>query len=449
MMHIKQPEIKHNHRVRSITKLASTLVLLATITQTFNAVAEQFFTVTKPLIFKEGNAKLKTVLSKIEDARDVMEGRYLVGSADLNDDGRVEIILQSSDSMNCGSGGCLTVVIEQPVATSTKTYTLLSQNLGSSLSVTNEKVGNYRALAGLMQDGSIQVADKKGTPLYGKQMVYAMNNASAPVDTAKTEIVAPAANSSASQTNNSATDKSAPSIAGISLGMTAAEAKRIMTAHFKSYNNQSDPVSELAFTGAISTKTAPFVWQLIAETPTYNSASKTIQSDRLDVSLSPPPDARVVKVKRLIRFAVGNEVDVSNLHDQLNSKYGVANNTTGRSLWFFDSKGNLIKAPSAIKAEGNCKVIDAHSKFNNIFNNINVYKKGQPIFGLNPACGSVLEMDPASNLKGPTTVVTTALIDNNGFLNAIVDGFAYLSGQSDAAANQDATKAKSRAVPNL
>jgi hypothetical protein len=136
-------------------------VLMVGVCNISNVIAEQTFTVAKPIVFKQGSAKQKATLSKIEDARDVLEGKYLVAAADLNDDGRVEVILQSNDSMYCGSGGCLTVVIEQPIATNTKTYTLLSQNLGNGLAVTNEKVGNYRALASLMEDGSIQVADKK------------------------------------------------------------------------------------------------------------------------------------------------------------------------------------------------------------------------------------------------------------------------------------------------
>lgn len=141
-----------------------------------NAATQQTFTLAKPVLFTPGNAKLTATFAKIEDAKDIMEGKYRVGTVDLNDDERMEIILQSNDSMYCGSGGCLTVVIEQPQANSPKTFTLLSQNLGSSLAVTNEKIGNYRALASLMDDGKIQIGDKKGTPLYGKQMVYPMSN---------------------------------------------------------------------------------------------------------------------------------------------------------------------------------------------------------------------------------------------------------------------------------
>lgn len=153
-----------------------TLAFILLIGTTANAVTQQVYTVAKPILFKPGNDKLKATFAKIEDAKDVMEGKYMVGTADLNDDGRMEIILQSNDSLYCGSGGCLTVVIEQPQPNNPKTFTLLSQNLGSSLAVTNEKLGNYRALASLMDDGKIQIADKKGTPLYGKQMVYPMTN---------------------------------------------------------------------------------------------------------------------------------------------------------------------------------------------------------------------------------------------------------------------------------
>lgn len=425
-----------------------TLLFLMLVSITGNAVAEQTFTVAKPITFKPGSAKFKALLSKIEDAKDVMDGRYLVGTADLNDDGRMEIILQSNDSMNCGSGGCLTVVIEQPKASSTQTYTLLSQNLGSSLAVTNEKVGNYRALASLMEDGKIQVADKKDTPLYGKQMVYAMNNASPSTGASKTETTPPESNPQIAAAPN----KSAPSIAGISLGMSLAEAKNIIQAHIKTYNRslelEEQSVVGVGAGGNQIEGAKPYTHTLRANNDVF--ASKTIQKDSIVVLLSPPPSSKVVKVSRELNFTSGNEIHTDALTDQLRSKYGTEKSKQGMfTLWFFDNTGKAAIAPAAIKSRGSCNpsrivqvgtVVDWHSYNGG-------YKKGQAYGDFNPACGTVLMM--ASPMSGPTNSVTTTLVDYNAMSNAMVDSFNYLNQQSTAADGQDAAKAKKRAVPNL
>lgn len=138
-----------------------------------SAQAQPRFTPGKLLDFQPGTPKMAASFARVPDAQDLVTGRFVVATADLNDDGGSEVILQSADSEYCGSGGCLTVVLAiQPGGK--KTAMLLSQNLDSSLAVTNEKVGAYRALASVMEDGKIQVGDKKGTPLHGRQMVYPM-----------------------------------------------------------------------------------------------------------------------------------------------------------------------------------------------------------------------------------------------------------------------------------
>lgn len=425
---------------------------------TVNAAAEQVFTVAKPIVFKQGSAKFKALLSKIEDAKDVMDGRYLVGTADLNDDGRMEIILQSSDSMYCGSGGCLTVVIEQPKASSTQTYTLLSQNLGSSLAVTNEKVGNYRALASLMEDGKIQIADKKDTPLYGKQMVYAMNNASPTASETKPEIATPA---TTPQKSTAATtlNKAAPSIAGISLGMTAAEAKSLMQTHVRTYDKslqvKEDGEVGIGSDGKTATGAKPYIYLYSAgfsgesSTVALSSAPKNIMNDYLYVSVSPPPNSRVISINRKIRFAYQQDVPSESLYEQLRSKYGPEKGKAYQNLlWFFDNTGKPTSPPAvaSIKGRGNCAPELATPNVNYR----DTYKKGEVRGYFNPACGVVLMIRTETNAtSGLTPTVETTLSDSNAISDAIVDSRTYLSGQSSAAESQLKSQSNKRAVPNL
>jgi hypothetical protein len=129
------------------------------------------FTAGKPVKFSPGNPKARAMLSRIADLREIVAERFGVAMVDLNGDGRAEIIVQSESSGFCGSGGCTTVVVEQQ---GKRMVTLLTQNLFPGLVVTNEKVGAYHALAASDDKGGIAIADKKGTPLHGKQMVYPM-----------------------------------------------------------------------------------------------------------------------------------------------------------------------------------------------------------------------------------------------------------------------------------
>jgi hypothetical protein len=52
---------------------------------------------------------------------------------------------------------------------------IFGQNLFEPLAVTNEKIGIYRALATADDKGGIVLGDKRGTPMFGKQLVYPMN----------------------------------------------------------------------------------------------------------------------------------------------------------------------------------------------------------------------------------------------------------------------------------
>lgn len=435
----------------SMKVFSATPLVLAMCVATFATHADtgSAFTAGKPILFQDGDAATRKGLSKYPELADIVEGRFSLATADFNDDGRVELILRGADSSFCGSGGCQTCVVAFSPTRQIKV--LLTRYFGGEIAMTNEKVNGYRALASVT-NGKIDIADRRSTPmhaaLHGRQIAYPMEGVR---DPASDGAAAGAANEPAPLANKAEPNKASPSIAGMSLGMTAAEARRILSAHLRGYRHQGEQISEVAFVGvgANTGGAAPFVWQLVAQAGQGQSASKSIQTDTFTVTLSPPPNARVIKIHREIRFTLGHEVDIASLHDQLNGKYGPAFQGASRSMWFFDGQNMPAKAPAATRAEGNCSPLRRSRNLENIFNNVNVYKRGQAIFGLNPACGVVLELEPGAQLKGPTALANTALLDSDGFLNAILDGFAYLNGQAEAAAEQNAAKAKKRPVPTL
>ncbi|MGA7521408.1 MAG: hypothetical protein WBW84_02945 [Acidobacteriaceae bacterium] len=107
----------------------------------------------------------------VPSSKSLVQGSFDIAYEDLRGDGNKEIILQSTSSDFCGSGGCETVVLERNGA---QYVTLLDQNLSSPLAVTNDKVNGYDAIASIDDKGNIGVDDKQGTPMCGKQMVYPM-----------------------------------------------------------------------------------------------------------------------------------------------------------------------------------------------------------------------------------------------------------------------------------
>jgi tRNA_anti-like/zinc-ribbon domain len=125
------------------------------------------FTLQRTLTFRELTPSEKLQLANTSASNVVSEGAS-IAEADLNDDGAVELVIQSTSSTFCGSGGCVTIVFEK----SSQGYReLLNQNLPRELGVTAEKSGAYRALCAVV-DNKIVVGDQQGTPLFGKQMVY-------------------------------------------------------------------------------------------------------------------------------------------------------------------------------------------------------------------------------------------------------------------------------------
>ena len=152
-------------------KITVALLFLA-IPHSARAQVAPHFTAQHIIQFVAGTDPVRKLLSGDPSLRDMVARDFVMAREDLNDDGSKEMIVIATDSMWCGSGGCATVVLEMRAG---KIVTILSQNLAGSLAVTNEKIGQYRALAAVDDAGAIVAGDRPGTPLFRKQLVYPMN----------------------------------------------------------------------------------------------------------------------------------------------------------------------------------------------------------------------------------------------------------------------------------
>ena len=159
-----------------MTKTVTFLLCLVAISHDMRAQAPIQFTAQHTIQFAAGTDQVRKLLSANPSLRDIVAGNFSIAREDLNDDGSKEMILIAQDSMWCGSGGCSFVVLELRGG---KIATILSGNVAGTLVVTNEKIGQYRALATVDDKGAIFLGDRPGTPLFGKQLVYPMNVAQA------------------------------------------------------------------------------------------------------------------------------------------------------------------------------------------------------------------------------------------------------------------------------
>jgi hypothetical protein len=131
------------------------------------------FTVNHVIQFTPGTERQRAALKRIPAVRDIVDGDFRTASEDLNDDGEKELIVMSQSQLWCGSGGCATVVLQKRP---NGIAIIFEQSMFGDLAVTNEKIGSYHALAVPDGQGGIVIGDKRGTPMYGKQLVYPMNS---------------------------------------------------------------------------------------------------------------------------------------------------------------------------------------------------------------------------------------------------------------------------------
>ena len=130
------------------------------------------FTVNHVIKFAPGTERQRAALKKMAVVGGIVDGDFVTANEDLNDDGSKEIIVMSHSRSDCGTGGCATVVLQKRP---NGIAVIFEQNVFEPLAVTNEKIGIYRALAIADDKGGIVIGDMRGTPMFGKQLVYPMN----------------------------------------------------------------------------------------------------------------------------------------------------------------------------------------------------------------------------------------------------------------------------------
>lgn len=126
-----------------------------------------------PLVFSPGSAKAKAFFLQHAVTRELVAEDFEMAGVDLDGDGRPEIVLRSTAASFCsGRAGCAVQVLQQR---GRQVVELLSMLTSNRLAVTRQPVGGpYRALAIVDDQGQVVRADKPGTPMHGKLMVYPM-----------------------------------------------------------------------------------------------------------------------------------------------------------------------------------------------------------------------------------------------------------------------------------
>jgi hypothetical protein len=156
--------------VRSASS-AVTLVLLAGVPacSAQPPEARPQFSVDRRILFAELSASDVGELADALQAAGIEPGDVAIAREDLDDDGVAEVILIGNSSMWCGSGGCAAWVFRRR---DDAWQQIFGHYVFEGLAITREKVGAYRALAVVDDDGRIVSGERPGTPMYGRPLVY-------------------------------------------------------------------------------------------------------------------------------------------------------------------------------------------------------------------------------------------------------------------------------------
>lgn len=319
------------------------------------------YTLQSKLQFIAGDANMRKGLSRQPPVRDLVAGEFLISVFDLDDDGKQEIILVGSTPAFCGSGGCLTVVLRN--TGSDQLEPIFQQNLFPDLGVTRQKANGYRLLAALDRKGGIAHGERRGTPLFGKPMVYPMTVAStAPVATAATTPAGAAPGEPAPES------RPAASVAGIDvLGIrpgasSVAEVRRALAAVRPALSTVDTEMrlagrspSAGSTSGPIEVGDRPFLRQISAYTGNAAAAGRcnvapAANCEKILVSFSGPPSEGTAQiVYREMMFGSAGPT-FENMLASLTEKYGApgfqqAFGDGGRAryaFWAWDAAGRRI-----------------------------------------------------------------------------------------------------------
>ncbi|MBC8017944.1 MAG: hypothetical protein H7X83_05420 [Verrucomicrobia bacterium] len=157
-------------RLARVIEVSVALLLLA-VAGTALAQTTQQYTIDHAVMFTAGTDTMRGQLRRTPAAREIVSGVFAIAREDLDDDGRPEFILLSQSSAMCRDGGCALLILGK---THQGIEPFLAAKVNGKLALTKEKVGGYRALAVLGKNGQIAVGNRRGSPLFGKQVVYTM-----------------------------------------------------------------------------------------------------------------------------------------------------------------------------------------------------------------------------------------------------------------------------------
>jgi hypothetical protein len=314
-----------------------TLFLSALCVATLALPAARAATLTaQPLDFRPGNAKQAALLARVPEASEIVTDRFGLASVDLDGDGKPELVLRADSGANCGSGGCLTVVLQER---GNRMVTLLSQNLYPGLGVTDQKVGAFRALAALDAKGGIAVGERPGTPLYGKPMVYAMSGqaqaAAVPVTSA-----APAGRPPVKGDTTPTSSSGGADVVGIRLGMGRDAAMDAFRKHLPGVRGND--------------RTVIFKGSPPVTVPVGHDGLSG--GDHVALAFSGPPSAPVViEVRRTLSMERGKEAHYGTLLAALTDKYGrphYIDPNRQAHVWFLDGRGGDMRRGNACSPLG-------------------------------------------------------------------------------------------------
>src|SRR3989344_5305760 len=201
---------------------------------------------------------------------------------------------------------------------------------------------------------------------------------------------------------------SAPSVAGIRLGMTASEAVAALKAF--------DP--KLEITPYSESSSAILAHNI--QRPDYSS-------DKFQIVLLPPPGPQVViAIHRTNNMSPGKKMSVPQALGALRSKYGkgVTYGNGGAPMWFFDPKDKPVAPPMAFKGSSRCyPQAYPFEEMLSLYDTDIAYNRretGAIKERINPGCGKVLLVTfGSSNNPDVSSSLNMTLIDNATYYQAL------------------------------
>ena len=166
----------------SIRLLVPAVAGFLALAQACHAQTPQSFTVKQIVPFAQGGDRERAAFGRVPGLAELVKGQFGVGGADLNGDGKPELMLFS---LTCDAAGCPLVVFENKGPGNV--VPLLAQKIAGRPAITNETMNGYNAIAAADQAGAIMKDARTG-----KQAVYPVASVPAAANAAPPGAASPA-----------------------------------------------------------------------------------------------------------------------------------------------------------------------------------------------------------------------------------------------------------------